>query len=190
MKKCGRDGRAPRVRARRRSLAYAEVLLQRGECCVVVRFVLDFADQFRRERTLSFSSITTTARAVRPVSGPLVTSTPYACANSWPRNASRPSRRSRCLRSCKSATPRTAGRPTRRSRPCCSSFAAASLNLRVDVAQVGVSRLGTMFSTLRLPREIGERQRLQILADQRESRRGLAGRRESCRLLRSGYHPA
>src|SRR5690606_10057246 len=29
--------------------------------------------------------------------------------------------------------------------------AAASLNLRVEVAQVGVSRLGTMFRTLRLP---------------------------------------
>src|SRR6266481_10185152 len=31
------------------------------------------------------------------------------------------------------------------------SLLAASLNLRVEVAHVGVSRLGTIFSTLRLP---------------------------------------
>jgi len=32
-----------------------------------------------------------------------------------------------------------------------STWLASSLNLRVEVAQVGVSRLGTMFSRMRLP---------------------------------------
>jgi len=100
--------------------------------------------------TLLFSSITTTARAVRPFSGPSVMSTPYFAWKSRPRKVDsvttlvRPSvSQKRFIANGRSAETT--------STTVFAMLPAFSLNLRVEAAHTGVSRLGTMLSTLRLP---------------------------------------
>ena len=100
--------------------------------------------------TLLFSSSTTTARAFSPLSGPSAISTPYLLPNSRFRNVEsettllRPSAVQKRLdangRSAEITSTTVSVMPE-----------AFWLKVRVEVAQTGVSRLGTMFSTLRLP---------------------------------------